>query len=58
MNFLNNHLSSANKNNIIRITFGNSNAENIFNSELKDSDVKKIIKNAKSIKNKIKTFNL
>ena len=55
--FLNEHLSLANKNNIIRITFGNSNDENIFNSELKDSDVKKIIKNAKSIKNKIKTFN-
>ena len=55
--FLNNHLSLANKNNILRITFGESVSDNIFKTNISESDVKKFIKKAKSIKNKIKTFN-
>tara|TARA_B100000963_G_scaffold348040_1_gene355047 strand:+ start:1617 stop:2120 length:504 start_codon:yes stop_codon:yes gene_type:complete len=54
--FLNDHLSLANKNNILRITFGKSDSDEIFDANLNESDIKRIIKNAKSIKNKIKTF--
>jgi hypothetical protein len=55
--FLNKHLSLANKNNIIRIVLGKSDNSNVFNTELDESTVKRYIKNTKSIKNKIRTYN-
>jgi len=55
--FLNKHLSLANKNNIIRIVLGKSDNNNVFNSELDESTVKRYIKNTKNIKNKIRTYN-
>jgi len=55
--FLNKHLSLANKNNIIRITLGKSDNMDVFNSSLNESTVKRIIKNTKGIKNKIRTYN-
>ena len=58
--FLDKHLSLANKNKIIKIVYGNKKSDEIFSRNVSESAVSKIIKNTKSLHNKVsfKNYNM
>ena len=59
-NFLDKYLSLSNKNNILKITYGKQKSDNIFRRDLSESCINDIIKNTKSLNNKIthKSYNM